>query len=533
MSKPSALPARVLVFAGLPVLMLVLGGVRGAQAQPPQPAAQGQAPGGTAGKPGDTAAAAEKKPPEEKVSTTRHSVMVEGQRIAYTATAGNVVLKDDEGNAKASVFFIAYTRDGAFEPTGRPITFGFNGGPGAASLWVHMGAFGPKRVARDPEGMALPPPVRLVDNDLSLLDVTDLVFVDPVSTGYSRAVPGQDPKQFHGVNQDIEWVGEFIRLYVTRNRRWASPKFIAGESYGTTRAAGLAAYLDERFGMQLNGLVLISTVLNWQDQEFHPGNDLPYPIILPTYTAAAWYHHRLDVGLAGDLGTTLAEAESFALDEYAPALLQGDRLPAERQRQVAVKLAHYTGLTVDYLLRANLRPELFRFTKELLRAERKTIGRLDVRFTGSDLDAVGENPEFDPAAVSLDAPYAAAVQDYIRRDLGFESDLVYERLSGKVFPWSWKGFENQYVNLAEPLRQEMVKNPALRVLVASGVYDLATPYFDAVYTVDHMGLPPELKRHIQLKRYESGHMIYVRQSEHRKLKRDIAQFMHDAIAQER
>jgi carboxypeptidase C (cathepsin A) len=491
----------------------------------------------TAGKPAETAGsapgAAEKKPPEEKASTTRHSITLDGQRIAYTATAGNVVLKDDEGTPKASVFYVAYLRDPEpgrpQDPGARPVTFSFNGGPGAAALWVHMGAFGPKRVARDEEGMALPPPARLIDNEFSLLDVSDLVFIDPVSTGYSRPAPGQDAKQFHGIKPDIEWVGEFIRLWVTRNRRWASPKFIAGESYGTTRAAGLAHYLDDRFGMQLNGLVLISTVLNWLDQDFDPGNDLPYPIILPSYTATAWYHHKLAPELQADLGRTLAEAESFALDEYAPALIQGDRLPAERKQQVAAKLARYTGLSLDYVLRANLRVEINRFTKELLRSERKTVGRLDSRFTGSDLDAVGENPEFDPAAVSLDGPYTAAVNDYLRRELGYESDVVYERLA-KVFPWSAAGYENQYVDVAEPLRQEMVKNPALRVLITSGVFDLATPYFDAVYTVDHMGLPPALKGHVQIMRYQSGHMIYIRRSEQSKLKSDIARFLREAAA---
>jgi carboxypeptidase C (cathepsin A) len=499
-------------------------------------AALGQAPAAAAtpGKPADAAAAPapEKKPPEEKVSTTRHTLTLDGRKIAYTATAGNAVLKDDDGTAKASVFYIAYTRDPEPrqppDPANRPVTFSFNGGPGAASLWVHMGAFGPKRVARDDEGMALPPPARLIDNEFSLLDVTDLVFIDPVSTGYSRPAPGQDAKQFHGVRQDIEWVGEFIRLWVTRNRRWASPKFIAGESYGTTRAAGLAAYLDQRFGMQLNGVVLISAVLNWQDQDFHVGNDMPYPLILPTYTATAWYHHKLPAELQGDLARALAESEAFALDEYAPALLLGDRLPPERQRQVAAKLARYTGLSPDYVQRSNLRVELNRFTKELLRAEGKTVGRLDSRFTGSDLDAVGEEPEFDPSSVSLDGPYAAAVNDYIRRELGYENDLVYERLSQKVWPWGWEGWENQYVNVAEPLRQEMVKNPSLRVLITSGVYDLATPYFDSVYTVEHMGLPPALRDHIRITRYQSGHMIYIRRSEQRRFKSDIAQFMRSA-----
>ncbi len=528
MSKPMPSVLILLALCALPAVGS-LGAPGAAWADAPPAAAPG--------KPADAAAAAapEKKPPEEKLSTTRHTVTLDGQKVAYTATAGTVVLKDDDGTPKASVFSIAYVRDAEpghpQDPTNRAVTFSFNGGPGAASLWVHMGAFGPKKVARDDEGMALPPPVRLIDNEFSLLDVTDLVFIDPVSTGYSRPAPGQDPKQFHGVRQDIEWVGEFIRVWVTRNRRWASPKFIAGESYGTTRAAGLAAHLDQRFGMQLNGVVLISTVLNWQDQDFHVGNDMPYPLILPTYTAAAWYHHKLAPELQADLPRTLAESEAFALDEYAPALLQGDRLPPERRQLVAAKLARYTGLSLDYVLRSNLRVELNRFTKELLRSAGKTVGRLDTRFTGSDLDAVGEEPEFDPASVSLDGPYAAAVNDYIRRELNFETDLVYERLTSKVWPWGFEGWENQYVNVAEPLRQEMVKNPALRVLITSGVFDLATPYFDAVYTVDHMGLPPALKAHIQITRYESGHMIYIRRGEQRRFKGDIARFLRAASAQ--
>jgi carboxypeptidase C (cathepsin A) len=520
MSKRSA-PAAALIPALLAIAL--------AAGWPAPGAAQGSAAGGAAGKAAEPAAA-EKKPPEERSSATRHSINLDGQAVPYTATAANVILKDDDGTPKASLFYIAYTRDGVADPASRPLTFAFNGGPGAASLWVHMGAFGPKIVARDAEGMALAPPGRLIDNEMSLLDVTDLVFIDPVSTGYSRAVPGQDAKQFHGVNEDIAWVAEFIRLYVSRNRRWASPKFLAGESYGTTRAAGLAHYLDERFGMQLNGVVLVSTVLNWQDQDFDIGNDLPYPIILPSYTAAAWYHHKLAPELQADLDRALAESEAFALEEYAPALLLGDRLPAERRQQIAAKLARYSGLSVDYLLRANLRPEISRFTKELLRAESRTIGRLDTRFSGRDLDAVGEVPEFDPASASLDGPYAATVQDYIRRELRYEDDAVYERQSNKVWPWSWKGYENQYVNVGEPLRQEMVKNPALRVLITGGVFDLATPYFDSIYSIDHLGLPPELRSHIRFSRYLSGHMIYIRQSEHRRLKKEIAQFLRAAAA---
>ncbi|HET9225561.1 MAG TPA: peptidase S10 [Thermoanaerobaculia bacterium] len=471
----------------------------------------------------------DKKPPEEKISTTRHTATIDGQKIAYTATAGNLVLKDDEGKAKASVFFVAYTRDGAKDPAERPVTFSFNGGPGAASLWVHLGAFGPKRVERTEEGMGLPPPGRLIDNEYSILDLTDLVFIDPVSTGFSRPAPGEDPKQFHGVRQDIEWVAEFIRLWVTRNERWASPKFVAGESYGTTRAAGLALHLSDRYGMMLNGVVMISSVLNWQNQEFNVGNDMAYILHLPTYAATAWYHKKLPPELSGDLRKTLDEVEAFALGDYASALMQGDRLPAERRKEIAARVARYTGLSQEYVERSNLRVEIFRFTKELLRDQRKTVGRLDSRFIGSDLDAAGEYPEFDPSMSSLDAPYAAAINDYLRRELEVKEDLVYERLSRKVWPWSWEGFENKYVNLAEPLRQAMTKNPDMKVLFTCGYYDLATPYFDSVYTVDHLGLPEPLRENVRLAYYESGHMMYIREVDHAQFKKDIAAFLKEAV----
>jgi carboxypeptidase C (cathepsin A) len=469
----------------------------------------------------------DKKPPEDKLSKTQHTLTLDGQKIPYTATAGTLVLKDEDGTPKASMFSIAYVRDGVKDPASRPVTFCFNGGPGAASLWVHLGAFGPKRVERDEQGMGSAPPGRLIDNDQSILDLTDLVFIDPVSTGYSRPAPGQDAKQFHGVKQDIESVAQFIHLWVTRNERWASPKFIAGESYGTTRAAGLAYHLHERYGMELNGLMLISSVLNWQNQEFHPGNDMPYIIHLPTYAATAWYHKKLAPELMKDLTATLREVEDFARNDYAQALMQGDRLPPERRREIAAKVARYTGLSQDYVERSNLRIEIYRFTKELLRSEGKTVGRLDTRFTGTDLDAVGEQPEFDPASVSLDGPYEAALNDYVRRELGFKEDLVYER-HARVWPWSFEGFENQYANLAEVLRGAITRNPHLRVLVTASYYDLATPYFDAFYTVDHLGLPEALRGNVKVTTYEAGHMMYIRRADHKKLKSDIAALLREA-----
>lgn len=467
--------------------------------------------------------------PEEKTVTTEHRTMIDGKEIRYTATTGTLLLKEEDGKPKASIFFIAYTRDGVQDRSRRPVTFTYNGGPGSSSVWLHMGAFGPRRVEMGEEGFTAAPPYPLVNNESSLLDVTDLVFIDPVTTGYSRAVPGEDPKQFYGIEEDAQAVGEFIRLWTTRFGRWSSPKFLAGESYGTTRAAGLALHLDQRYGMQLNGVVLISSILNWQNQEFNAGNDMPYVIHLPTYAATAWYHKKLPPELSGDLKQTLAEVEGFALNEYASALLQGDRLAPEKRKEIAARLARYTGLSPEYVERSNLRIEIFRFTKELLREEGKTVGRLDTRFTGTDLDAAGEFPEFDPSSVSLDGPYAATVNDYVRRELGFESDLVYERLSRKVRPWNWQGSENRYLNMAENLRQAMTRNPKLRVLVTSGYYDLATPYFDAFYTADHLGLPPELKGNVGIELYESGHMMYIRKEDHRKLREDMAKFIREAV----
>ncbi|MEA2691960.1 MAG: hypothetical protein QOJ16_1347 [Acidobacteriota bacterium] len=471
----------------------------------------------------------EKKPiPEEKVSLTRHTLTLAGEKIPYTATAGTLLWRDDDGTPRASFFYVAYVKDGVRDVHGRPVTFAFNGGPGSASLWVHMGAFGPKAVARDPEGRALPPPARLVDNDLSLLDVTDLVFIDPIWTGYSRTLPGEDVKKFTGLKNDVESVAEFIRLWTSRNERWGSPKFLAGESYGTTRAAGLARYLDQRYGMLLNGVILVSAILNWQDQEFHVGNDMPYLLILPSYTAAAWYHKKLPPELSGDLRRTLDEAEAFALHDYALALLDGDRLPEARRREVAARIARYTGLSIDYVLRANLRIELDHFTKELLRDQGRTVGRLDTRLIGRDLDSVEATPEYDPASAAVNGQYAGAVNDYLRRELGWKSDLVYEYSSRKVHPWSFESFPNQYANLAEPLRQEMTQNPDLKVFVAGGHYDLATPYFDAVYTLDHLGLPPELRGNIRMVQYEAGHMMYLGRAEHERLKRDLVEFIRGA-----
>ena len=473
----------------------------------------------------------EKKPPapEEKSVPTKHSIKIGGQEIKYTATAGTILLKLEDGTPKASIFYIAYTKDDVSDLSQRPITFSFNGGPGAASVWLHLGALGPRHVQMGDAGALLPPPYKLVDNEASLLDVTDLVFIDPVSTGYSRAVPGEAPKQFHGVTEDVESVADFIRLYATRNKRWSSPRFLAGESYGTTRAAGLSGYLQQRYGMYLNGILLISTILNFETAEFDAGNDLPYILYLPSYTAIAWYHKKLSPDLQGDLQKAVDESRRFAVGEYADALMTGDALPASGRAEIVQKLAHLTGLSTDYIDRTNLRVEINRFTKELLRNERRTIGRIDARFTSMDRDAAGEKPEFDPSIAAIIGPYAGMLNDYVRNDLKFDSDLPYEVLTARVRPWNYAPYENRYVNVAETLRQAMTQNPFLHVFVAKGYYDLATPFFAADYTFDHLGLDPTLRGHLSGAYYEAGHMMYVHPPSLMKLKQDMAKFVLSSL----
>jgi carboxypeptidase C (cathepsin A) len=470
-------------------------------------------------------------PAEEKLVTTRHSARIGGAEVRYSATAGTLLLKEEDGTPKASIFYIAYSRDGVQDLGRRPITFTFNGGPGSSSVWLHLGAFGPRRVVMDDEGMAPAPPYRLTDNESSLLDVSDLVFIDPVTTGFSRAVPGQSDKQFHGVKEDVEAVGEFIRLYCGRFGRWASPKFLAGESYGTTRAAGLANYLQDRHGMYFNGILLISSILNFQTARFDVGNDLPYTLFLPTYTATAWYHEKLPADLQADLGKALAEAEAFALEDYTLALARGTGLLEADRRSVAEKLARLTGLSTQYLESVNLRPEIQAFVKELLRDRRQTVGRLDSRFKGIDRQPAGEEVEFDPSYAAIQGPFTAMLNHYVREELKFQSDLAYEILTGRVRPWSYGDFENRYLNVAEDLRRAMAQNPALRVFVGSGHYDLATPYFATRYTFEHLGFEPTYAQRVTQTTYDAGHMMYIRKVDREKLKQDIVEFLGEAMGE--
>ncbi len=469
-------------------------------------------------------------PPAEKIVKSKHTVVIDGQEIAYTATAGTLILKDEEDKPKASLFYVAYTRDGVENVAQRPLTFSFNGGPGSSSVWLHMGVVGPRRVLMSPEGDALSPPYTLVNNEYSLLDVTDLVFIDPVSTGYSRAIPAEEAKQFHGVEQDIKSVGEFIRLYTTRAKRWASPKFLIGESYGTTRAAGLSGHLQSEIGMYLNGIMLVSSVLNFQSIRFDLGNDLPYILFLPTYAAAAWFHNRMPADLQSqELRAVLTEVKAFAEREYALALMQGARLPEKERRQIVTRLARYSGLSKTYIEQTNLRINIHRFVKELLRDERRTIGRFDARFKGIDRDAAGEHHDYDPSYSIIQGAYTAMLNDYLRSELRFKSDLPYEILTGNVQPWDYSKFQNQYVNVAETLRGAMTQNPFLKVFVGNGYYDLATPFFATEYTFEHLELDPSLQTHITMDYYEAGHMMYLHEPSLAKLKADLARFLTAAL----
>ncbi len=486
-----------------------------------------------------------KTAPSDHLVQTGHSVTIAGRAIAYTVTTGTMILKeeaekkgDDEGKSdgeqpRAEVFFIAYTRKDAGDLAKRPVTFSFNGGPGSSSVWLHLGVLGPRRVVMDDIGNLTRPPYALTDNEHSLLDETDLVFIDPVGTGYSRPVVGEKAKDFHTFKKDIESVGDFIRMYATRYRRWTSPKFLIGESYGTTRAAGLSGYLQERHGMYLNGIMLVSSILEFHTTDFVPSNDLPCILYLPSYAATAWFHQRLAPELQRDLAATLKEVQTFALGPYAVALLQGSSLPADERARIAEQVARYTGLTAEYVERSNLRIEIMRFTKELLRDQRRSVGRLDSRFTGIDRDATGAEPGHDPSFTNIIGPYTATFNDYVRGELAFESDLPYEILSFKTHGnWRFEEHENQFVDVAETLRKAMTINPFLKVFVASGYFDLATPYFATDYTVSRLGLDETLRANLTVAYYEAGHMMYIHLPSLARLKQDLARFLKSAVGPE-
>ncbi len=471
------------------------------------------------------------KEPEEKLVQSRHNVTIDGKRVDYTATVGTILLRDEvEDKPTASIFYIAYTKDDAKDLAVRPVTFSFNGGPGSSSVWMHLGMLGPRRVHLADDGSAVPPPYRLQDNEYSLLDDSDLVFIDPVSTGYSRAIPAKDAKKFHGLHEDAASVAEFIRLYVTRNKRWLSPKFLIGESYGTTRAAALSGELANQLKMNVNGIMLVSTVLNFETLDFKPGNDLPFVLYLPTYTATAWYHKKLPSELqAMALADVFRQAQSFAEGDYSAALFNSSALDTATRAKVVAQYARLTGLSTNYVDRANLRVPMSRFASELLVNENRVIGRYDGRYKGYVRDRLAGRMEQDPSYEAVASAFASTFNNYIRTELKYETDSPYEVLTS-VQPWNWDE-SNGYVDVGETLANALTHNPFLKIHVSSGYYDMATPLLATRYTFNHLGVDPTLLTNITIDTYTAGHMMYLNLPDLKKSKADLSKFIRGASSQ--
>jgi carboxypeptidase C (cathepsin A) len=503
-----------------------------APAQETKPPAQPPAAGADQHKDGDKD---EKPVPPEKPIATHHELALGGKTLKYTATAGTLIIRDEEDKPYGSVFYVAYTLDGA-DVAARPVSFLYNGGPGSASLWLHMGSFSPVRITTDSPNPTSGPPFKLVPNQYSLLDRSDLVFIDAPLTGYSRAVGKAMPKDFAGVDQDLHAFDRFIIRYLTVNQRWNSPKFLIGESYGTTRSAALADMLGND-GVQLNGVVLISSILNYNIRA--GGYDTLYVGNLPSYAAAAWYFNKIP-NKPADLAAWVQQAREFASGPYAHALFAGHNLPAAELDSVAKEVSRFTGLSVDYVKETNLRISPTRFRKEVLREDRRTLGRYDMRFEGVDTDAAGEAPSYDASDAGISGAFVAALHDYLERELKYESTDAYRPSAGNIGQWDWKhrptsggtgqgpGGEQAQPYVAADLASAMRKNPHLKVFSANGYFDLATPFFETEYDLSHMDLDPTLRANLQFGYYPSGHMIYLNIDALKQLKDDLAGFIDKA-----
>ncbi len=458
----------------------------------------------------------------------QHAMRIGSGSLKYESTAGTMKLETDDGKHKADVFYVAYTLNGNEEKrVQRPITFAFNGGPGSSSVWLHLGSLGPRAVVMDDDGNPLSAPHQLRDNVHTWLKWTDLVFIDPVGTGYSRTAADGKREEFHGVIEDAESVAEFIRRWTAENARWLSPKYLAGESYGTTRAAALADLLQQKHGMAISGVLLISAVLSFQTIAFRHStvNDLPYISFLPALAATSWYHKKLSARYQKNFDLLIREAREFAGKEYLFALMTGHRLSTAERQAVADRVAELTGLSAEYVLSCNLRVDAMRYMKELRRSERLVVGRLDSRFTGHDSDAAGEMPDADPSYSNITGIYTAGIYDYLRRELGYETPMTYEVLTPKVHPWKWGDADQGYLNVASNLASAMRSNAHMKVFVANGFFDLATPFFATELTLDHMEVETSvLRERVTMKYYMAGHMMYIHQASLKQFTRDVEAF---------
>lgn len=484
--------------------------------------------------------------PEQQMS--KGSVTVGGNLINYDAYAGTLVVHpsgwddvtgkvEQDGktiHAEASMFYVAYFKSGE-KSENRPLTFLYNGGPGSSTLWLHMGAFGPKRVVTSDDSHTPPAPYSVVNNDYSLLDASDLVFVDAPGTGFSRISGRDGAKSFYGVDQDAHAFADFITQFLSKYGRWNSPKYLFGESYGTTRSAVLANVLETRSNVDLNGVMLLSQILSFamsaDDPQYNPGVDLPYELALPTYAATAWYHHLLPDS-AADLAPLLTEVEHFAMTDYAQALEEGSALPAAERDAIAAKLHQYTGLPVEYIEKADLRINGGEFEKTLESGADLTTGRLDTRFSGPTLDPLSEEAGYDPQAAAISSAYVAAFNDYARKDLKFGEGRKYKP---EIALWrAWNFLHQppgarvptpQSTNVMPDLANAMKYNPNLKVLLNSGYFDLATPFFEGIYEMHHLQIPAKLQSNIEIKHYQSGHMVYAHEASLRELHDNVADFI--------
>ena len=468
---------------------------------------------------------------------TKHNTKIDNKPISYTAIAGTLVLKNEKDEPIATVGYTAYIKDGETDMTKRPVTFVYNGGPGSSSMWLHLGVIGPRRIVVNDPDLNGPPPYKLEDNNYSILDVSDIVLIDPVGTGLSRAAGKAKNADFWGVDQDIRSVSQFIKQYTTDNERWNSPKYLLGESYGTFRSAGVADYLLQNMGIAVNGVVLVSSVLDIRTLSFLPGDDIAYIVNLPTYAATSWFHNKIP-NKPADLQAFLKEVRTFTSTEYAAALIKGDLLPAAEREQVLNKLVAYTGLSKDYLDKANLRVLQPQYSKELLRNEHQAVGRLDARYKGVSQDLLGEFAAADPANDAISPAFISTFMNYYMGELKVSKDRTYNTSAYSLqgFNWDWKHAASNglFGDAASPntgvdLANAMSTNPHLKILVLNGLYDLATPFYGTEYTFNHLGLESKLKNNITMKYYEAGHMMYVNNTAAAAFKKDVAAFILGAI----